>query len=307
MSFFSLYLLDCIEVYCQSIRSTIELYITDLLGVPAARLRGVRVAGPATHLPIVCLCVTLLKMDAELAIKENLTRVRERIAAAAQRAGRAPGEVKLVAVTKTHPPQVVAAAYRAGLRDFGENRVEEANDKIPLVRELTPPQEELRWHMIGHLQRRKARLAVALFDMIHSVDSLRLAERINRLAEGGKKVVPILLEVNVSGEATKYGYDLSGVAGSRAEATFMADVERILELPHVRPCGLMTMAPIVPEPELARPVFVALRALQDNLARRFPEADWRELSMGMTDDFEVAIEEGATMVRIGRAIFEERK
>ncbi len=246
-------------------------------------------------------------MDAELAIKDNLARVRERITAAAQRAGRAPGEVTLVAVTKTHPPQLVAAAHRAGLHDFGENRVEEANDKIPLVRELIPPQEQLRWHMIGHLQRRKARLAVALFDMIHAVDSLRLAERINRLAEEGEKVVPILLEVNVSGEPTKYGFDLSTAAGSRAEAAFIADVERILALPHLRPCGLMTMAPIVPEAELARPVFVALRTLQGNLGRRFSEADWRELSMGMTDDFEVAIEEGATMVRIGRAIFEERK
>jgi pyridoxal phosphate enzyme (YggS family) len=233
--------------------------------------------------------------------------VEERIAAAAQRAGRAPGEVTLVAVTKTRPPHVVAAAHQAGLRDFGENRVEEAKDKIPLVRDLIPPQEQLRWHMIGHLQRRKARLAVALFDTIHSVDSLRLAERINRMVEEREKVVPILLEVNVSGESTKYGFDLSRVAGSSAEAAFIDDVERILALPHVRPCGLMTMAPIVPEPELARPVFVALRALQENLSRRFPEADWRELSMGMTDDFEVAIEEGATMVRIGRAIFEEGK
>jgi pyridoxal phosphate enzyme (YggS family) len=161
--------------------------------------------------------------------------------------------------------------------------------------------------MIGHLQRRKARLAVALFDFIHSVDSLRLAKRIDRFAAEGTKKVPVLLEVNVSGEASKYGFDCSPAAGRQAWSVFFADVEKILSLPNLRPCGLMTMAPIVSDPELARPVFVNLRELRDQLAQRFPEAEWQQLSMGMTDDFEVAIEEGATMVRIGRAIFGERR
>jgi pyridoxal phosphate enzyme (YggS family) len=243
----------------------------------------------------------------ELDIKTNLAQVQERIAAAARRAGRAPDEVTLVAVTKTHPAQTVETAYRAGLRDFGENRVEEASTKIPTVQERTPFPERPRWHMVGHLQRRKARLAVSLFDVIHAVDSLRLARRINRMAEERGKVMPVLLEVNVSGEASKYGFNLSAAVAREARVAFVADVEQILSLPYLRPCGLMTMAPIVANPEQARPVFVALRALRDDLARGFPQADWRELSMGMTDDFEVAVEEGATLVRIGRAIFGSRK
>jgi pyridoxal phosphate enzyme (YggS family) len=199
----------------------------------------------------------------------------------------------------------VAAAYAAGICDFGENRVEEAREKIPAVQDLISLPDRPRWHMVGHVQRRKARTAVALFDLVHSVDSLRLAQRINRLAEEGGKVIPVLLEVNVSGEASKYGFDLAA-AGEQTWAAFIADVEQILTFPHLRPCGLMTMAPIVADPEQARPFFVALRTLRDDLSRRFPHTDWGELSMGMTDDFEVAIEEGATMVRIGRAIFGQR-
>jgi pyridoxal phosphate enzyme (YggS family) len=240
-------------------------------------------------------------------IDMRLARLYERIAAAAQRAGRAPTEVTLIAVTKTHSPQIVAAAYHAGLRDFGENRVEEASAKIPQVRELIPLPEHPRWHMVGHLQRRKARLAVAFFDMIHSVDSLRLAQRINRFAEERGTVIRVLLEVNVSGETSKYGFYMPAAADQQAQTSFCADVEQILALPHIQPCGLMTMAPIVTDPEQARPVFRVLRELQHDLSQRFPAADWRELSMGMTDDFEVAIEEGATMVRIGRAIFGSRR
>jgi pyridoxal phosphate enzyme (YggS family) len=246
-------------------------------------------------------------MDDPMAIETNLARVRERVAAAARRAGRRPKEVTLVAVTKTHPAHVVAEAYQAGLRDLGENRVEEASGKIPIVQEQVGASGRIRWHMIGHLQRRKARLAVALFDIIHSVDSLRLAQRIDRMLAEGEKVMPVLLEVNVSGEASKYGFDQSPAVGPEKRAAFLADVEQILALPHLRLRGLMTMAPIVADPEEARPVFVALRRLRDDLRQRFPEADWRELSMGMTDDFEVAVEEGATLVRIGRAIFGERE
>jgi pyridoxal phosphate enzyme (YggS family) len=167
--------------------------------------------------------------------------------------------------------------------------------------------EPARWHMIGHLQRRKARFAVALFDMIHSVDSLRLAERINRMAKEYEKTVPVLLEVNVSGEASKHGYDLSTAGGSSDHTAFVSEVEQMLALPFLQVQGLMTMAPVVTCPDQARPFFVAVRELRDDLARRFPSVGWQHLSMGMTDDFEPAIEEGATIVRIGRAIFGERK
>ncbi len=246
----------------------------------------------------------------ETLVQTNLALVKKRIAAAAQRAGRDPDEVTLVAVTKTHPLEVVQAAYQAGLRDLGENRVEQASAKISNLQHLhcaqpqvslISPLERPRWHMIGHLQRRKVRQAVELFDLIHSLDSLPLAQRISRFAGESDKVMPVLLEVNVSGEASKYGWSLVD------EAAFFDDVEQIIALPHLRPCGLMTMAPIVAHPEQARPVFVALRELRDELRGRFPQADWRELSMGMTDDFEPAIEEGATMVRVGRAIFESRR
>jgi pyridoxal phosphate enzyme (YggS family) len=244
-------------------------------------------------------------MDLRLEIQGNLARVRERVSAAAQRAGREPSEVTVVAVTKTHPADVVAMAYQAGVRDFGENRVEEAIDKIPVV-QADIVDQPLCWHMIGHLQSRKARRAVALFDWIHSVDSLRLAERISRACDESGKTVRLLLEVNVSGEPTKYGFDVSLASGAMATGAFLVDVERILALPHLKLCGLMTMAPIVAQAEQARPVFSALRVLRDDLKHRFPEVGWGELSMGMTDDFEVAIEEGATMVRVGRAIFGER-
>jgi pyridoxal phosphate enzyme (YggS family) len=246
-------------------------------------------------------------MNDRVEIGRNLARVQERIARAARRAGREPAEITLVAVAKTHPVEVVEAAYQAGLRDFAENRVGEADRKIPAVQELIGVAERPRWHMVGHVQRRKARLAVALFDLIHSVDSLRLAQRIDRVAREAGKVMQVLLEVNVSGEASKYGFDQSPQADSEARTAFFGDVEQILALTHLRALGLMTMAPIVTDPELTRPVFAALGQVRDDLSQRFPDADWRELSMGMTDDFEVAVEEGATMVRVGRAIFGERK
>ena len=259
----------------------------------------------AVYLPPGAGCVTLLNMSEQIDIKNNLAQVRERMAAAARRAGRSLDAVTLVAVTKTHPVHVVRQAYKAGLREFGENRVGEAEAKIPAFEQVAPP-EPPRWHMIGHLQRRKVRLALALFQLFHSVDSLRLAQRIERIAAEDEKVVPVLLEVNVSGEASKYGFELSSAKPEKEREAFFEQVEQVLALPHLEIRGLMTMAPIVSDPEQARPVFVNLRTLRDTLSRRFPGADWRELSMGMTDDFEVAIEEGATMVRVGRAIFGAR-
>lgn len=245
----------------------------------------------------------------ETDLKTNLDQVRQRITAAARRAGRDPGEVTLVAVSKTQPPEVVAAAYRAGQCHLGENRVEEAVPKIAAVKALLGPAEaqSLHWHMVGHLQRRKAQPAIELFDLIHSVDSLRLAERIERMTAGSGRSVPVLLEVNLSGEASKYGFSVSPADGEGGRRAFVGAVAEILRLAQVQVRGLMTMAPIVSDPEETRPIFRALRQLRDALQSRFSRADFSELSMGMTDDFEVAVEEGATMVRVGRAIFGPRR
>lgn len=235
----------------------------------------------------------------EQTLRENIARVRERIAAAEQRAGRV-GEVTLVAVSKTQPAETVAAAYRAGLHIFGENRVEEAGPKAETVQRLLAGREAaeaasaaIEWHMIGHLQSRKAAAIFPWAAMVHSVDTVKLAGRLSRSVPAGQ-TLPILLEVNVSGEANK--------AGFRPEEV-LAAVEAIVALPVLRIDGLMTMAPIVEQPEQARPVFRGLRCLRDELTRQVPALPWTHLSMGMTDDFEVAIEEGATLVRIGRAVF----
>jgi len=263
-------------------------------------------------------------------IAERIERVHERIAAAARRAGRAPDEVRLVGVTKTHPAEVVAAALAAGLRDFGENRVQEAEPKIAA---LAADRASITWHLIGHLQSNKAKRAAGLFDLIHSVDSLHLAEALDRQAAGETRDkrqetedevasiqsrisglmspisgLPILLQVNVSGEASKEGFDLAGWDERPAQLDeFLGQVEQIMALPHLAVRGLMTIAPWSDDPEAALPTFRSARRLRDALARRFPSADWAALSMGMTDDFEVAIEEGATIVRVGRAIFGERQ
>ncbi len=229
-------------------------------------------------------------MDAET-LERNLRQVRERIARAAERAGRDPAEVTLVAVTKTVPVEVIRLAYDLGLRDFGENRVEEA---LPKARELP---SDIRWHCIGHVQRRKARLAVELSHLLHSVDSVRLAERLQRFCEDLDRDLPILLEVNISGEETKYGFRPEEVAGAIPE---IAACGRL----HIQ--GLMTIAPLVADPEEARPCFRALREMRDALAAQYPDLGWQHLSMGMTGDFEVAVEEGATLVRIGQALFGPR-
>ncbi len=241
-------------------------------------------------------------------LTERLTAVRERIAAAARRVNRDPATIRLVGVTKAHPADVIRAALEAGLCDVGENRVQEAEAKMAA---LEAERQRLTWHLIGHLQTNKAKKAAMLFDMVHSVDSLRLAQMLDQhAAEASRDAqgrLPILLQVNVSGEATKFGFDLDGwETHLDIYERFCADVERILALPHLDVRGLMTIAPWGPDPEQARPIFRAVRRLRDKLAQRFPAAAWRELSMGMTDDFEVAIEEGATIVRIGRAIFGER-
>ena len=233
-----------------------------------------------------------------MTLKANLRSVQARMAAAAARAGRDPAEISLVAVTKTQPPEVIRAAYDLGLRHLGENRVEEAEAKLGGL------PDDITWHMIGHIQSRKAKRVVPLFQLVHSVDSVKLARRLDRLCSDRPDPLPILLECNVSGEENKYGFAAQAWAEDRTQHNaLLTVVKEIATLPNLEVQGLMTMAPIVANPEEARPVFVRLRKLRDMLSEAFPELDWHHLSMGMTDDFEVAIEEGASLIRVGRAIF----
>jgi pyridoxal phosphate enzyme (YggS family) len=233
------------------------------------------------------------------AIAENLAAVRARMAAAAQASGRPADAVRLVAVSKTRPPEAIAAALAAGQLDFGENRIVDA-----LPKQAALARTPARWHMIGQIQSRKAReVAAAGFTLIHSVDSLRLAERLSKAAAEAGRQLAILLECNVSGEVTKSGFRAVTPDDWHALAP---DVAQIVALPGLSVRGLMTVAPIVPAPDAARPYFAQLRHLRDWLAGAFPAVAWTELSMGMTDDFEAAIAEGATLVRVGRAIFGER-
>ena len=224
-------------------------------------------------------------------IAENLERVREQIAQAAARAGRVAEEIELVAITKTHPAEKVREAIEAGQTLFGESRVQEARAKIP---ELP---SNLRWHFVGHLQKNKIRHALPLFEMIHSVDSLDVAQDINRIA-GEQGMHPrVLLEVNVAGEGSKFGFSPDKLRDQ---------MEELLALPRLSILGLMTIPPLAENAEASRKYFVHLRELRDRLQTEF-HVDLAQLSMGMTEDFAVAVEEGATRVRVGTAIFAERK
>ncbi len=237
-------------------------------------------------------------------IADNLHQIRARITEAALRAGRDPEGVQLIAVSKTHPPETVLSAWEAGQQDFGENRPEEGAQKIPQVQALgaTP-----RWHILGPIQRRKAPLVIAHFDYVHAVERLAVAEKLSGLAVAAGRELPILLECNVSGEASKHGYALAGWEHDPdLRIAFFTAVRTLLALPGLRVEGLMTLAPISDAPETVRPVFASLRALRDALREQFPQHPWSQLSMGMSDDFEVAVAEGATQVRIGRAIFGAR-
>jgi pyridoxal phosphate enzyme (YggS family) len=222
----------------------------------------------------------------ESALSERIANVRARTEAACARADRDPASVTLIAVSKTHPPELIAEAWRCGLTDFGENRVQEGASKVAA---LATDKVSPRWHLIGHLQTNKAAEAVRHFDILHGVDTERLASAISERASTQGRV-RVLVEVNVAGEQSKFG-----VPPDQA----LALCERVGALPHIELLGLMTVAPIVDDPADARPIFRTLRELRD-------AAGLRELSMGMTDDFEQAIEEGSTMVRVGRAIFGER-
>lgn len=223
-------------------------------------------------------------------VRVNVGRVRERVARAAARSGRAANAVRIIAASKTKPPELITAAIRAGIEDIGENYVQEAAGKIGAV--AAPA----RWHLIGHLQRNKAGRAVELFDVVQTVDSAALAEALDRRAGQRGHPLQVLVEVNVGGESSK-----NGAAPEQVGELVAA----LAGKPHLQVIGLMTVPPPVSAPDQARPYFAALRGLRDQLVRTVPGVV--ELSMGMTDDFEVAIEEGATMVRIGRAIFGARE
>jgi pyridoxal phosphate enzyme (YggS family) len=231
-----------------------------------------------------------------MSIAENLAWVRERIDAAARRAGRRPEDIALMAVSKTFPPERIQEAYDAGLRLFGENRVQEFAGKIGALREL----REAEWHLIGHLQTNKAAKALELFTAVDSVDSLRLAQKLNSSAQPLEKKLKVLIEINVGGEAAK-----SGVAAESREMDEL--LLAASELEHLEFRGLMTVPPFSDDPQQARPYFRKLRELRDQIAaRRLPAIDMNNLSMGMSHDFEIAIEEGSTCVRVGTAIFGDR-
>ena len=223
-------------------------------------------------------------------IAENLGQVQQRVAAACKRAGRSPEEVQLVAVGKKFTADVIREAADSGLTHFGENRVQEAKAKIPDC------PGHLRWHFIGNLQTNKCRDAVALFDMLHAIDSLHLAEELNKRCKQAAKVMPVLLEVNVSGEGSKHGF---------TSETAVNAMEAFFDFPQLELHGLMTMAPYSRQPESSRPYFQKLcevkAACEDKLGAPLPE-----LSMGMSGDYEIAIEEGATLIRLGTTLFGPR-
>ncbi len=221
---------------------------------------------------------------------EALAAVHEKIDAAAKKSGRRADEIELVAVSKTHPPEAVQEIADAGQTVFGESRVQEARAKIPLL------PGRLRWHFIGHLQKNKIRAALPMFDLFHSVDSLELAQQFQRIAEEEGHRPRVLLEVNVAGEANKFGF---------SPTTIVSQTEEILALDRLDVVGLMGMAPLAPEAEASRPYFARLRELRSQLQNE-SGVGLPHLSMGMSGDYLVAIEEGATLVRVGSAIFGTR-
>jgi pyridoxal phosphate enzyme (YggS family) len=223
-------------------------------------------------------------------LQDHLDSIQQRIRAACDRAGRAPDSVTLLAVSKTHPPETIQAAADCGLIFFGENKIQEAKAKIPLC------PGKLRWHFIGHLQSNKCRDAVELFEMIQSVDSLPLAREISKRCEQAAKRMPVLLEVNLAGEAGKFGY--------RPEQ-LLAELKELNQLPRIEIHGLMTVPPWSPDAENSRPHFHQLRELKIR-CEEILGAPLPHLSMGMSGDFEVAIEEGATIIRVGTALFGRR-
>ena len=228
-----------------------------------------------------------------MSLNAHIAAVRERIANACARAGRDPEEVTLIAVSKTQDASVIEEGFELGLREFGENRVQE------LIKKHDQLSTRIHWHLVGHLQSNKAKFIAPFVHLVHSIDSFDTAEELGKRAEQAGRIVDILLEVNIAHEPTKHG-----VLADQAEPL----LAEILEgTPNLRVCGLMTVAPYEDYPENTRPYFRALRTLRDRIAKHYPDlTEFRQLSMGMTNDFEIAIEEGATLVRVGTGIFGER-
>jgi len=232
-------------------------------------------------------------------ILSNYQHVLDKVYRAAQLAGRSPDSIKVVVVTKGHPQEVVQAAIDVGIHVFGENYAEEGVAKI----ESCTSNVGLEWHMIGHVQSRKAKLVCEYFTFVHSLDRRKIADRLDRYVALIPRRLPVLLECNVSGEESKFG-----LPAWREEnwSEILEDIKYIATRPNLELCGLMTMAPFLSDVELTRPYFIRLRRLKDYLAQEIKEVNWSELSMGMSADYEIAIEEGATIVRIGTAILGPR-
>jgi PLP dependent protein len=233
-------------------------------------------------------------------IRENYQYTLNQIENSARKSKRDPKEIRLVVVTKSQPVEVVQAAIEAGVRILGENYPEEGVTKMQSL----AGQTGVEWHMIGHVQSRKARLVADHFALLHSLDSLKLAQRLNRFAAERNRVLPVLLEFNVGGEESKSGWEASQEAQWEA---LLPELSSVLDLPNLRVRGLMTMPPLAIDPEASRQFFLRLRRLRDHLAAQFPRADWHELSMGTSADYMIAVEEGATLVRVGTAIVGARK
>ena len=251
--------------------------------------------------------------DLVSSIRENYQKTLDTIAVSARKAGRDPDSVRLVVVTKLQPIEVVQAAIEAGAKVLGENYPEEAVEKITKLKSQTsvkPSQFAVEWHIIGHVQSRKARLVAEHFALFQSLDSLKLAERVDHFAAEFNRVLPVLLEFNVGGEESKSGWDASD---ETHWADLLNDVNAVASLTHLQIRGVMTMPPLFTDPstgsgqaEAARPYFQRLRRLRDFLAKHVPQIEWRELSMGTSADYMIAVEEGATLVRVGQAILGQR-
>ncbi len=239
-------------------------------------------------------------------IAENIQQVRDTIADACARAGRDPDEITLVAVSKRKPVTAVLEALRAGVQHFGENRVKESREKIPVVMNNLKDLPEPTWHMVGHIQSRKAKNVLPLFSVTHSLDSVSLARKLNTIATDKDERPQVFIQVNIAGEDQKYGFQGENwETDAHVREALMSQIEQVLQLNALDVRGLMTMAPYgAPEDEL-RAVFASLASLKATLEDRF-DVILPDLSMGMTDDYPIAIEEGATVIRVGRAIFGER-
>jgi len=235
----------------------------------------------------------------EVDIASNLNRVERTIREVAEHCGRDPDSIRLVVVTKGHSAIAVQQVIEAGAKILGENYVDEALEKM----EILPGANQVEWHMIGHIQSRKARQVCAAFHSVHSLDSVKLARRLDRFARDYQRVLPVMLEFNLSGETTKYGWS---AWDERLWSDLLNPFDEIVKLKNLEVSGLMTMPPYSQNPETSRPIFKQLRKLQGYLRNRLPEANWEELSMGMSQDYQIAVEEGATILRIGTDIMGSR-